>query len=203
MSSYRLVGWGAGSALAGGTLCGLVGLLVLVNPGYYLFESPPDLLVPVVEGAALISILGGLLGLRLAQSSGRALRIGFWMSSIGLATAGAGHLVGLPFFVFVDTGGMAYVLIGLSQGIPLVWGTIYVLGTLILSAGLVLLGLATLWARTLPLWCGPTLIAGLAGLWVLGNTWGWISFGLAWLAVGYALRITGAGTVEPGSSRVT
>lgn len=175
----------------------LVGLLVLINPGYYLFDSPPDLLVPIVEAVALLSILGGVLGLRLEQGSGRALRAGFWTSYIGLVAAGAGHLAGLPFFVFVDTGGMAYVLIGLSQGVPLVWGTIYVLGTLALSAGLVLLGLATLEARTLPLWCGPALIAGLAGLWLLGNVLGWISFGLAWMAVGYALRTATA--AEPRS----
>lgn len=166
----------------------LVGLLTLVNPSYYLFEAPPDLLVPLVEAVALLAILGGIIGLRVAQGAGRALGTGFWMSSIGLVAAGAGHLIGIPFFVFVDTGGIAYVPIGLSQGVPLVWGTIYVLGTLVFSVGLVLFGLASLRARTLPLWCGPVLIAGLAGLWTLGNVGGWISFGLAWLAAGYALR---------------
>jgi hypothetical protein len=150
--------------LLGGGLSVLVGLLVLINPGYYTFESPLDLLVPVEAAAALISLLGEILGLRLAQRLGRVGRAGFLMSCLGLVAAGAGHLAGLPFFVFVDSGGIAYVLIGLSGGVPLVWGTVYVLGALVLSGGLVLLGLATLGTRTLPLWCGAALIAGLVGL---------------------------------------
>lgn len=190
--SPRLARWGARAALLGGALSVLVGLLALVNPGYYLFESPPDLLVPVAEAVALLAILGGIVGLRAVQGTGRLLGAGSWISTIGLVAAGVGHLIGLPFFVFVDTGGMAYVLIGLSQGIPLVWGTVYVIGTFLFSAGIVLFGLATFRDRTLPFWCGPALIAGLAGLWMLGNTLGWISFGLAWLAAGYALRSSAA-----------
>lgn len=189
-SPARLVTWGARAAVVGGSLSVLVGVLVLVNPGYYTFESPPDLLVPVAEAVALLAILAGLAGLHLSQKEvyGRLGRAGYLMSSVGLAMAGAGHLIGLPFFVFVNTGGMAYVLIGLLQSIPLVWGTIYILGALILSVGLGLLGAATLKARTLPFWCGPVLIAGLVALWTLGNFGGWVSFGLAWIAVGQALR---------------
>lgn len=122
------------------------------------------------------------------------------MSCLGLVAAGAGHLVGLPFFVFVDTGGMAYVLIGLSGGRPAGMGYGLRARSPDPQRGLVLLGLATLAARTLPLWCGPALITGLVGLWLLGNTGGWISFGLAWLAVGHALRTTGAAGSD--SSRV-
>ena len=171
----------------------LVGVLVLVNPDYYTFGSASDYLVAVAEGAALVSLLGGLFGLRLGQRYSRVGRMGFLTSCIGLVMAGTGHLAGLPFFVFVDTGGMAYVLIGLSQGVPLVLGSIYLIGVPLFSAGLVLLGAAALRARDLPLWCGPALIAGLAGLWTLGNAGGWISFGLAWLAVGQALRIAVSG----------
>ena len=55
----RLTRW---STLAGGVLSLLVALLVLANPDYYLFSSPPDFLVPFAEGAALLWIgvhLGG------------------------------------------------------------------------------------------------------------------------------------------------
>lgn len=48
----------------------LVGLLVLINPGYYTFESRLDLLVPVVEAAALISLLGGFSGCAWPRGSG-------------------------------------------------------------------------------------------------------------------------------------
>lgn len=163
---------------------------MLLDPDYYLFDSLADYLVIAAEGAALLAVLGGILGLHLVQRGryGRVGGAGFLISCAGLVMAGVGHLVGLPFFVFVSTGGIVYVLIGLSQGVPLVWGTIYVLGTLLLSVGLVLLGIATLISRTLPLWCGPALILGLAGLWALGNAGGWFSFGAAWIAVWLALR---------------
>lgn len=171
----------------------VVGLLVLLNPGYYLFDSPLDYVLGVVEGLALLAILGGLAGLHLAQKGhyGRLGGIGFFMSAAGLVMAGIGHLVGLPFFVFIGTGGIAYVLIGLSQGVPLAWGAIYSLGAVLMSAGFVLFGVSTVRARTLPLWCGPALVAGLAGLWSLGNVLGWLSFGLAWILVWKALRGSG------------
>lgn len=186
----RSVSWLALSALAGGVLSALVGVMVLLNPGYYIFDSPSDLLVPLAEGAALLAVSGGLVGVHLAQKHiyGRLGRAGFYMSAAGLVMAGVGHLAALPFFVFVDSGGIVYVLIGLSQGVPLVWGAIYVLGTVILSVGFLLLGAATFRARALPLWCGPVLISGLAGLWILGNVFGWISFGLAWILVARALH---------------
>jgi hypothetical protein len=185
----RSVSWLAFSAFVGGLLSALVGILVLLNPGYYIFDSPVDLLVALTEGAALLAVLGGLVGLHLAQKDiyGRLGRAGFYMSASGLVVAGVGHLAALPFFVFVDSGGIVYVLIGLSQGVPLVWGAIYVLGTVILSVGFLLLGVGTFRAKTLPLWCGPVLILGLAGLWTLGNVFGWISFGLACILVARAL----------------
>lgn len=190
----RIARWCARSALLGGALSVAVGLLALLKPGYYLFDSPSDYLVVVAEGAALLAVFGGIVGLHLFQRDryGRTGRVGFLISPAGLAMAGAGHLVALPFFVFVNAGGIVYVLIGLSQGVPLVWGTIYVLGTVILSAGFLLLGIATLRARVLPVWCGPVLILGLAGLWTLGNSGGWFSFGVSWIVVGLALRLSSA-----------
>lgn len=172
-----------------------VGLLALLKPDYYLFDSTSDYLIVVTEGAALLTVLGGLSGLHLVQRScyGRTGGIGFAVSAAGLVMAGAGHIAALPFFVFLDTGGISYVLIGLSQGVPLVLGSIYILGTLLLSAGFLLLGIATLRARVLPVWCGPILIAGLVALWTLGNVLGWILFGISWLALGIALRNSGSG----------
>jgi hypothetical protein len=96
------------------------------------------------------------------------------MSAAGLVMAGTGHLRALAFFVLVDSGRIVYVLIGLMQGVPLLWGVIYVLGTVILGVGFLLLGVATFRAKILPLWCGPAPISVLAGLWILGNVFGWI-----------------------------
>src|SRR4028118_830676 len=55
------------------------------------------------------------------------------------------------------------------------------------AGGAPLAGGATAGAGTLPVWSGPALIFGLAGLWA-GNAVGWILFGLAWVVVGIALR---------------
>ena len=195
----RLTRW---STLAGGVLSLLVALLVLANPDYYLFSTPPDFLVPVAEVAALLAVMGGLAGLHIFQKDlyGKAGKAGFIMAFAGVFLAGAGHVLALPFLEFVNTGSVAYVLIGLDQGVFLPLGTVYVLGAFLMSLGFVVLGLATARARALPLWCGPVLILGVAGLWMLGNTVGWATFGLAWILAGYALR--SAGRREPRSSRV-
>lgn len=182
--------WSARSAFAGGALSILVALLTLANPDYYLFSSPPDFLVPFAEGAALLAVLGGLSGLHILQRDlyGKAGKAGFFAAFAGVFLAGVGHVFALPFLEFVNTGSVAYVLIGLDQGVFLPLGTVYMLGAFLMSLGFVVLGLATARARTLPLWCAPVLIGGVAGLWMLGNAGGWTAFGLAWIFAGYALR---------------
>lgn len=178
-------------------------MLTLANPDYYLFSSPPDFLVPFAEGAALLAVLGGLSGLHILQREryGRMGKAGFFAAFAGVFLAGAGHVLALPFLEFVSTGSVAYVLIGLEQGVFLPLGTVYALGAFLMSLGFVVFGLATARARALPLWCGPVLILGVAGLWMLGNAGGWAAFGLAWILAGYALR--SAGQTEPlRSSRV-
>jgi hypothetical protein len=63
----RSVSWLTFPAFAGGVLSALVGVLVLLNPSYYILDSSLDLLVALAEGAALLAVLGGLAGLHLAQ----------------------------------------------------------------------------------------------------------------------------------------
>ena len=180
--------WCARAALLGGALSVVEGLLIMSNPEYYDFDSPLELLVLVVEGAALLAALGGLVGLHVLQSRGygRWGVAGFLAASAGTALAGAGHIGAVPFFDFVNVGGMAYALFALKEGAFLAGGMTYVLGVAVMSAGYLLLGVATARARTLPVWSGPALISGLAGLWA-GNAVGWILFGLAWVVVGIAL----------------
>lgn len=195
----RLTCW---FAFAGGVLSLLVALLVLAVPDYYLFSAPAHYLIPLAEGVALLAVLGGLSGLHILQREryGKVGKIGFMVAFAGVFLAGAGHVLALPFLEFVSTGSVAYVLIGLEQGVFLPLGTVYVLGASLMSLGFVVFGLSVARARALPLWCGPVLIGGVAGLWVLGNAGGWAAFGLAWLLTGYALR--SAFRPEPRSSRV-
>lgn len=182
----------AWAGLLGGALSVVEGILILSNPGYYDYDSPLDYLVLAVEGTALLVLLAALSGLhaRLATSYGRTGTVGFLAALAGTALAGAGHIGAVPFFDFLNTGGMVYPLFALKEGFFLFGGLAYVAGAILMSVGYLLLGAAATRARGLPVWCGLALVAGLAGLW-LGNAAGWISFGLVWASVGYALRSEG------------
>ena len=164
------------------------GLLILSNPGYYDYDSFRDRLLLAVEGAALLATLVGLVGLHVRQAGGygRLGVAGFLAAAAGTVLAGVGHLLAVPFFDFVNVGGMTYVLFSLKEGFFSPGGMVYVLGVVGMSVGYPLLGVATTRAGTLPVWSGLALIAGLIGLWA-GNAPGWVLFGLAWLAVGISL----------------
>lgn len=193
---------GVWSAFAGGALSVVVALLALAVPDYYLFSTFSHYLITLAEGGALLAVLGALASLHILQREryGRIGKAGFIVAFAGVSLAGAGHLLALPFLEFVSTGSVAYVLIGLDQGVFLPLGTVYVLGASLMSIGFVVFGLSVARARALPLWCGPVLIGGVAGLWMLGNAGGWTAFGLSWILTGYALR--SAVLLEPRSSRV-
>jgi hypothetical protein len=62
----------------------------------------------------------------------------------------------------------------------------FMVGVLLTSLGLVLMGIATLRAGVLLRWCGFGLIA-LVVFWALGAYGGFVVVGLIWLALGYAL----------------
>lgn len=195
MSCELTTWWGAWAALLGGALSIAQGALVLSNPDYYGFDSLADDLVLVVEGVVLVLLSTGLAGLHAWQSGsyGRLGRAGFFAAFVGTVLAGAGHLFSVPFFDFVGTGGLVYVLFALvSAGIFLFGGMVYVVGVVSMSLGYLLLGVATARARVLPVWCGAALVFGIVGLW-LGNGVGWVLFGLAWLVVGYTMLRTKSG----------
>lgn len=180
--------WWARAALLGGALSLVEGLLILSIPEYYDFDSPLELLILVVEGAALLAVLGGLVGLHVRQSGscGRSGVAGFLAASAGTALAGAGHLGAVPFFDFVNVGRIVYALFALKEGAFLVGGMTYMLGVVAMSAGYLLLGVTTARAGTPPVWSGLALIFGLAGFWA-GNALGWVLFRLAWVAIGITL----------------
>ncbi len=70
------------------------------------------------------------------------------------------------------------------------------IGSLAVLIGFVLYGVATLQARVLPRWCGVGLIVGLPVTIVLGEIWGFVAFGLLWLALGYTLWSRREATVQ-------
>lgn len=61
------------------------------------------------------------------------------------------------------------------------------IGSLAVLVGFVLYGVDTLQARVLPRWCGVGLIIDLPVTIALGEIWGFVVFGLLWLALGYVL----------------
>jgi hypothetical protein len=58
------------------------------------------------------------------------------------------------------------------------------IGSLAVLVGFVLYGTATLQARVLPRWCGVGRIVGLPVTIFLGEIWGFVVFGILWLALG-------------------
>ena len=194
LKSRPLSSW---AALLAGALSITEGLLILSNPEYYGFDSASDYLIMAAEGAALLVLLAALAGLhaRLANTYGRLGKAGFLAAIIGTVVAGAAHLLAVPFFDFVNVGGMVYVLVALKEGFFLAGGMAYASGVVLMSAGYFLLGVAMLKSGVVPRWSGPAVVVSLAALWST-NALGWIIFGLAWMLLGNALR---SGRVAPAA----
>ena len=64
---------------------------------------------------------------------------------------------------------------------------LWVPGTLLLFLGMLVLGVATIRARVLPVWAGAVVMVGVVALFMAADAAGMVIFGLAWIAVGYAL----------------
>ena len=168
MSSSDFIRWGGLAAMLAGVafiVNGLLPPLGLANP-----EDPSD--VPLLDGLfvlALLLVVAGLLGLHALQKGnyGRIGRAGFYT----LVLATLVQVVGLVGFMLGST--------------ALEW--LIALGSLAVFVGFVLYGAATLQAQVLPRWCGVGLIVGMPVAAVLGEIWGFLVFGLLWLALGYVL----------------
>ena len=179
MKTANLIRWGALAALASGALWIAGGLLHLAYPqdppgalGYYL-----NYLGTAVFSAAYLGMLGGLVGLhaRQVESYGRLGRAGFLLAFVGAALAFVGQATS---GIFPENGTLGWLFSDPGFG--------FMVGILLTSLGLVLMGIATMRAGVLPRWCGFGLIA-LVVFSALGAYGGFVVVGLIWLALGYTL----------------
>jgi hypothetical protein len=184
----------ARSIQVGGLAAVLDGLLWILragvglsDPAYWNPSSGTDYLAVALYSAALLGLLPALLVLH-TQQRGRSGRLGRWAfgaAFIGAAAAGIGNLAEDWFRLG---------LVGLVLYLP---------GILLLTGGLLLLGVATVRANVFPRWCGWALLVGLLGL-VLIERGGGLVLGLVWIALGSLLLAakgrngrTGAGPPRP------
>jgi len=144
----------------------------------YFPQAMPGFSMEALLVVALLLIPLGMVGFHALQSRsyGRVGRAGFWMALAGPLT--------------VALGAVSYLFLGHVFGTALVWLATTV-GPLLLVAGFVLYGVATLQARVLPRCCGVAFIVALPIALALSIPLSFASlfvvFGLVWLALGYAL----------------
>ena len=178
MNRTSLIRLGGLAAMAGGVLFlafpllgyGLAGFM---HPFFYRVEEA--LVSLMVVALALVPV--GMVGFHALQrqSYGRMGLAGFWLVVIASLLVAVGVA---DYFVWGD----------FLQDAPPVWLGWGLLG---LVVGFVLYGAATLRAKVLPRWCGVAFIAAVPVALALSGPLSFASmfgvFGLAWLALGYAL----------------
>jgi hypothetical protein len=160
----------------------MVGALLFVAAplfGRYFLQDVESL--PAMEAflvVALVLMPVGMVGFHVLQGRnyGRMGRAGFWMTVVASLA--------------VALGSASYLWWGRVFGASLLWLALPV-GPLVLLAGFVLYGVATLRAGVLPRWCGVVFIVALpialaSGI-VMSLASVFVVFGFAWLALGYAL----------------
>jgi hypothetical protein len=176
LSSLDVIRWGGVAAMLGGVVFVVNGLLGLINKHAQYLD--------VIFVVALLLVIVGLVGFHTLQKGnyGRIGRAGFY--TVVIATLA--QILGLVVLIL----GSAV----LEWLIPI--------GSLAVLVGFVLYGAATLQAKVLPRWCGIGFIIGLPVTIALGEVWGFVVFGLLWLALGYVLW-SKRGTAAEQPSRVS
>jgi hypothetical protein len=176
LSSLDVIRWGGVAAMLGGVVFVVNGLLGLINKHAQYLD--------VIFVVALLLVIVGLVGFHTLQigNYGRIGRAGFY--TVVIATLA--QILGL-------------VVLILGSAV-LEW--LISIGSLAVLVGFVLYGAATLQAKVLPRWCGIGFIIGLPVTIALGEVWGFVVFGLLWLALGYVLW-SKRGTAAEQPSRVS
>jgi hypothetical protein len=159
--------------MLGGVVFVVDGLLGLINKDAQYLDA--------IFVVALLLVIMGLVGFHTLQEGnyGRIGRAGFY--TVVIATLA--QILGLV----VLLSGSAV----LERLIPI--------GSLAVLVGFVLYCAATLQAKVLPRWCGIGFIIGLPVTIALGEVWGFVVFGLLWLALGYVLWSWSEATTEQPS----
>jgi hypothetical protein len=159
--------------MLGGVVFVVDGLLGLINKDAQYLDA--------IFVVALLLVIMGLVGFHTLQEGnyGRIGRAGFY--TVVIATLA--QILGLV----VLLSGSAV----LERLIPI--------GSLAVLVGFVLYGAATLQAKVLPRWCGIGFIIGLPVTIAQGEVWGFVVFGLLWLALGYVLWSRSEATTEQPS----
>ncbi len=198
MSASNLIRLGAIAAMVSG-------VLFLAGPFFFNLHFLPSLsdrdqpvlyvLFGVSLVAALLLVPVGMMGFHGLQrhSYGREAHFGFWLAVVGPMVVVLG---GVVFFTLGRAGDF------LQASPPLVWVGLGLLGLVVglvsMVVGFGLYGVAILQAKVLPRWCGVAFIVAVPGAlassialaWIIPEsvfTWMFIMFGIAWLALGYAL----------------
>ncbi len=184
MPSSNLVRWGA----IGAVLAGVAWIVsVIVNLAITSPQGPTafGLSSPLDEVTYIVALAGTLLGLaglhaKQARSYGRLGVAGFLVAFMGNV------LVLLGLVLSLSARGEIFERELLDQVLGLGLLGMF-LGFVLLSVGLVVLGIASLLAGVLPRWCGVALILALPVSVALGNYGGRMVLGVVWLALGYIL----------------
>jgi hypothetical protein len=161
---------GAIAGIAAGLGYVLQAVMGLIKPQTEVFSGTSDYVLEIVFIIALLATLFALMGLHtFAQARyGRAGMTGFWLTLAG------------TFLILVSA---AATLAAAQNSL----GIAFLIGLFLSFAGYVLLGIAALRSKAMPLWSGLALIVGFPLSVLLNAFGGGILYGLAWLGVGYYL----------------
>jgi len=179
----------------GGLAAMVGGMLLVAAPlgARYFPQAMQGFAMEAFLVVALLLVPVGMVGFHAIQSRnyGRIGRAGFWISVAGpLAVA---------------LGAVSYLWWGSVFGSSVLW-LAFPVGPLVLLVGFVLYEVATLRANVLPPWCGAVFIvavpAALGASTLRAFASVFIVFGLAWLALGYALWSHRSSHVVERGSRV-
>jgi hypothetical protein len=180
--------WGAWIVVAAGLVWLADGLIAReFAPTYWNATRFIDFVAVYLHTGGLLLLAVGLAAIheRQAGQAGLFERVAFLVAFLGAALAGVGN--------------------GAEDGLRIAAaGAAFMGGMLLLGAGLLLFGIASLRARTLPVACGVLLLLSfvvgypLGGLW--GNPAGTVVLALVWIALGCFLMLSKAGSRRTSSS---
>jgi hypothetical protein len=151
------------------------------EPGSSAFGSPSFPIEWGVYMVALVGVLGGIVGLQALRATRHR-----WLGTARFSAALVGTLLAVADMAmsFLGRGGVFDQLLGARPS-----GTL--IGIALIGTGVVLLGVTSLQAGTLPRWCAVPLIIAPPVSGFLGCFSGGMVLGLVWLTLGAAIWVKG------------